>query len=483
MPRGSAGVEYTLLSAFDVFSQKSFSYSENPEPLAKRLSQLPGFIWLDSGYPYSSNNHRSQGRFDIFSCFPQAIVSGALSDQGSKDPFVELQTALSHLDEQCQKDSAFKTPHEDLPFMAGALGYFGYECGYQPNYLEPPAARAINIPDYHWGIYHHAIILDHQEKRLTWVYLSTLSIEQQQLTLAALNKANNSGNDTAADFSLTQPKRLVNSEQYHRNIERIHNWIHAGDCYQVNYAHPHQANYKGNPFDAYLALRKAMPSPFSAFVALPEGAILSLSPERFLEIHQQRIVTQPIKGTIARGKTPEEDQTLAQTLSACEKNRAENLMIVDLLRNDLSKRAAPGSVKVNKLFELQSFANVHHLVSHISAQLPCNPKNTAILENIEALKAAFPGGSITGAPKKRSMEIIQALEVQARGVYCGSIGFINHDGDMDTNIAIRTLAFDQDTLCVWGGGGIVADSTAQSEEDESLTKIGALLKALEPFIQ
>jgi para-aminobenzoate synthetase component 1 len=205
---------------------------------------------------------------------------------------------------------------------------------------------------------------------------------------------------------------------------------------------------------------------------LGKSAILSLSPERFLRTSNQRVTTSPIKGTIGRGDNTEDDKNMAQQLLDSPKDRAENLMIVDLLRNDLGKSCKPGSIKVDELFELQSFETVHHLVSTISGQL--QPGKDAI----DVLASCFPGGSITGAPKVRAMEIIEELEPQRRSAYCGSIGYISYDGQMDTNIAIRTMVCEDNKIHCWAGGGLVADSDCDSEYQECMTKVEKLLGAL-----
>jgi len=208
-----------------------------------------------------------------------------------------------------------------------------------------------------------------------------------------------------------------------------------------------------------------------------EGAILSHSPERFLKIEGRLVETRPIKGTIPRGSTPEQDRINAEQLSISSKDRAENLMIVDLLRNDLSKSCELGSVTAPNLFEIESYANVHHLVSQVSGHLrpDCTPA--------QLLKGCFPGGSITGAPKFRAMEIIDELERTDRSVYCGAIGYISSNGRMDSSIAIRTVVCDRENIYCWGGGGVVADSTPAGEYQESLDKIQVLLDGLKQFSQ
>ena len=215
-------------------------------------------------------------------------------------------------------------------------------------------------------------------------------------------------------------------------------------------------------------------APFSGFIDLGGGdALLSLSPERFLSLHGHRVETSPIKGTRPRYSDPGADQLAAQDLLASEKDRAENLMIVDLLRNDLGRSCVPGSIHVDRLFEIQSFPTVHHLVSTISGEL-CTSRNA-----IDLLRDSFPGGSITGAPKKRAMEIIAELEPHRRQAYCGSLMYISADGRMDSNIAIRSLLCSDGEILCWGGGGIVADSTWQQEYQETYDKVGRFLNELE----
>lgn len=291
-----------------------------------------------------------------------------------------------------------------------------------------------------------------------------------------------------SNWKITAPFRpKQTATDYKANVDTVKRYIQAGDCYQVNLSQEFNGRYKGNSWDAYKALTKAHPTPFSAFLRQREADVLSISPERFLSINQNIIKTSPIKGTRARGKTATEDQALAEELKHSEKDRAENLMIVDLLRNDLGLHAEPGTVKVEGLFELESFRNVHHLVSHIKATLRSE------VTPLRALLAAFPGGSITGAPKIRAMEIIRELEPHWRGPYCGSIFYYGLDGTLDSNIAIRTMLCENEqtdesgeehgTIRCWGGGGIVADSDPESEYQETLTKVKPLMDFLEKLNQ
>jgi para-aminobenzoate synthetase component 1 len=217
------------------------------------------------------------------------------------------------------------------------------------------------------------------------------------------------------------------------------------------------------------------PAPFSAFLDWPNVQILCASPERFLQVQQGRVETRPIKGTRARNADAAEDARLARELGLHPKDRAENLMIVDLLRNDLGKSCEPGTVRVPKLFEVESYSNVHHLVSTVEGSLRSGRGATDVLQD------CFPGGSITGAPKQRAMEIIEQLEPNRRGVYCGVIGYIGHDGNMDSNIVIRTLVYSNREIRCWAGGGIVADSECAAEYQETLDKAAAMLELLRRF--
>ena len=265
----------------------------------------------------------------------------------------------------------------------------------------------------------------------------------------------------------------MDKNQYVDKIAQVNAYLRSGDCYQVNLAQRFDAPYSGDEYQAYLRLRGANKAPFSAFIRIPEAVIISISPERFLSVDSQgKVQTKPIKGTRPRSPDNAIDQQNIQALRGSSKDQAENLMIVDLLRNDLSKSCQPHSVSVPALFEIESFAAVHHLVSTVTGQLA--EQQTAL----SLLRGAFPGGSITGAPKIRAMEIIEELEPQRRNIYCGSIGYLGIDGDMDTSICIRTLLLENSHLYCWAGGGIVLDSTALDEYQESLDKVCKILPVL-----
>ena len=263
---------------------------------------------------------------------------------------------------------------------------------------------------------------------------------------------------------------------YKRAVQRVRDYIVAGDIYQANLSQRFSLPLTGDPFGAYLRLRARNPAPFAAYLAMPEAAVLSASPERFLSFDPatRRVQTRPIKGTRPRGRTAAEDEALAAELLASAKDRAENVMIVDLERNDLGRVAAVGSVRVTELAALETFPTVFHLTSTVEATLREDR------DLVDLLLAAFPGGSITGAPKIRAMEIIDELESTARGVYTGAIGYFGFDGKMDLNIAIRTIVAKNSVAYFQAGGGIVADSDPEMEYGETLHKAWALAEAVAP---
>ncbi|WP_341937158.1 aminodeoxychorismate synthase component I [Marinimicrobium sp. C2-29] len=426
-------------------------------------------VWLDSGHPGSS-----YGRYDILAAEPdqQLTTFGGQThiERSGKPALRSTDNPFALIERHSPPPLA---PVPGLPFVTGAIGYFGYDLGRSAS--GPDQAQSdVGLPDLWLGFYPWAVIQDHREQRCFLVCRpESPAPEIQARLMAGLDKVDLMSFIKSEDlsFNINHFKANIKADYYLKSLGRIQEYIRAGDCYQVNFAQRFSADYTGDPARAYLALRQTLPSPFSGYIPLEAGAILSLSPERFVELRGGRAETKPIKGTMARGDTPESDRANAEALVASAKNRAENLMIVDLLRNDLSKSCT--RVEVPQLFELQSFANVHHLVSTVTGQL--RPDASAL----DLLAGCFPGGSITGAPKIRAMEIIEELEPSRRSVYCGSLGYLSADGAMDTNIAIRTLVCDRGRMHCWGGGGIVADSDPEEEYRESIAKVEVLMRTLE----
>jgi para-aminobenzoate synthetase component 1 len=328
------------------------------------------------------------------------------------------------------------------------------------------------MPDVAVGLYDWAVVVDHEERR-SWM----IGHGKDPRTFAEWDRrieqlAAPAPRVRAPLEVLSEVHSNLDRPAYGAAFDRIKQHISAGDCYQVNLTQRFSARVRGSSWSAYERLRAGSPAPYSAYLNMPDGQIMSSSPERFLRVANGRAITQPIKGTRPRRSNAAEDAALAEELRHSGKDRAENVMIVDLLRNDLGKSCVPGSVRATKMFDVESFANVHHLVSTVEGE-PGSGRHA-----LDLLRDCFPGGSITGAPKVRAMQIIEECEPQRRGVYCGAIGYVGFDGRMDTNIAIRTLVRSNDQLYAWAGGGIVADSDVDSEYQECLDKASGLLAVL-----
>jgi len=332
------------------------------------------------------------------------------------------------------------------------------------------------MPEMAVGLYSQAIIFDNKNKKY---YLVCPENKRHELSAFIQTKINEKLNTAKAiSFSLTTAWQAnINKQEYQEKFQQVQEYLLSGDCYQINLTQRFSSHYQGNEFNAYIALRHENQAPFSAFLRFDKLAILSISPERFLRLKGNQVQSKPIKGTLPRGSTLEEDNHHAQKLAHSVKDKAENLMIVDLLRNDISKVCQPGTVKVPELFAIESFPAVHHLVSTVEGEL------SSQYDASDLIRAAFPGGSITGAPKIRAMEIIEELEPNRRSIYCGSIGYISACGNMDSSITIRTLVCQQEqnginSIHCWAGGGVVADSEVNAEYQETFDKVNKILPIL-----
>lgn len=436
-------------------------YQLDSQHYFQHFADLPYAIWLDSCRAF-----QARGRFDVMSAQPKVVLrtqNHQTQIQRGENLTHSTNTIFDLVKTELAKPTEFDS---DLPFSSGALGFYAYDIGRQLEHLDNHLTRDINLPDACVGIYDWSLIVDHEQQKTVVFYSHEHQLTEIKSLLASTPQK-------LKDFELAQAfKENMNREEYKLAFAKIQKHLRQGDCYQVNLCQRFSSEFSGSAFAAYLHLRQQSPAPFAGFMSLPEGAILSLSPERFIQVKNKAVLTQPIKGTMPRHADPVLDENSAQQLLNSSKDQAENLMIVDLMRNDLSRSCKAGSVKVPQLFELQSFSNVHHLVSSITGIL--NKDQSPL----DLLKHCFPGGSITGAPKISAMKIIESLEKQARSVYCGSLGYCSMDGQMDTNIAIRTLLCDQHKIYAYAGGGIVIDSDCEAEYQESLTKINNLLRAL-----
>ncbi len=433
------------------------------------LAQQDWSIFIDSGAEQGS------GRLDIVVASPLATIisrdgkttvdDGAGVDVFEQDPLTILQEKLASYPFDIDPD---------FPFTGGAVGYFAYDLGRQYFSIATQAEDDLALPDMAIGIYGWALVTDHDKRRSYLV---------AQGSIPAVAKAWDSICDQfLVDIPAeTAPVAVVaeggirsnfDARQYQIAFERIQRYLIDGDCYQVNLAQRFSTKFSGDTWQAYLQLRAISPAPYGAYLKLPFAQLLSNSPELFLKVESSTATTSPIKGTRPRLANPEADRLIKEELQYSAKDRAENIMIVDLLRNDFGKVCITGSVRVERLFDVESFATVHHLVSTVTGRLAADTRPT------DLLRACFPGGSITGAPKKRAMEIIEELEPHRRGVYCGAIGYLGFDGRMDTNIAIRTLVIQDGNLHYWAGGGIVVDSRWEAEYRESFDKAEALFRLL-----
>ncbi|MGY5798676.1 aminodeoxychorismate synthase component I [Rheinheimera faecalis] len=433
------------------------------------LASEPWAMLLDS----AASNHVNS-RFDILVARPVATLlyqKGQLiqTEQGQSqllqmDPF----GALQQLTHRYFPDKPALSDTPDLPFVGGALGYFGYDLGTVIEPVPQAADTGALLPDMAMGIYLWALILDKQQQQLWYVdYRGDAASHWAQTSKLFTATAETKAFELTSDWQANMDKA-----SYSKKFDQVQSYLQSGDCYQINLAQRFEASYSGDEWQAYLTLRSKNAAPFSAFLRLPQGAVLSLSPERFLQLKAGQVETKPIKGTRPRFADAQLDKQSAEELQAAPKDRAENVMIVDLLRNDLGKHCVPGTVKVPALFAIESFPAVHHLVSTITGTLSPNA------DACDLLRGAFPGGSITGAPKVRAMQIIAELEPNSRSVYCGAVGYINSSGDMDTNIAIRTLVMAQGKAFCWAGGGIVADSEVNAEYEETFHKVNKILPLL-----
>lgn len=443
-------------------------YHPDSARLFEAIADWPWAVFLDSG------QHRpGQSRYDVIAARPyvRLVTRGALTEihhDGVEltrdDPFAVVRRCLD-------PDPGLRC---DLPFPGGAIGYFGYDLARRLEKLPSRAIDAERLPEMAVGIYDWAVVVDHSERR-TWLVGEGRDAETDMrwADLVELFSAPPVERPRAPFRVVSPVESNLSRERYADAYGRIKRYIAEGDCYQVNLAQRFSARATGDAWLAYQRLRIMNPAPFSAYLATPYAHVLSASPERFLKVEAGRVETKPIKGTRPRAGHPRLDAELAEALRASEKDRAENVMIVDLLRNDLSKCCRLGSVRVPKLFEVESYATVHHLVSTVVGELA--PGRDAL----DLLRGAFPGGSITGAPKLRAMEVIEELEPHRRGVYCGAIGYLGYDGGMDVNIAIRTLVYSRGEVRFWAGGGIVADSTLEEEYQETFDKAAALLTLLQ----
>jgi para-aminobenzoate synthetase component 1 len=450
--------------------------TELPYPAAvaerfRALADLPWPIWLDS----AARGADSSGRFDVLVADPYVTLRtrGTVTEIRTRDGGLSTSTRppLELLREQLGPRVAGAA---GLPFCGGAVGYLGYDLGRRFERIPAIAAADIDMADMAVGLYDWAVVVDHEARR-SWLVGAGRDARTFADWERMVERVQGAPTPAPPPFRvLTRPVANYTRAAYSEAFRRVQQHIRAGDCYQVNLTQRFRARAEGDAWHAYLRLREINPAPFAAYLDLPDGRIVCSSPERFLRVRGDCVETKPIKGTRPRSADPARDRALAEELRTSPKDRAENVMIVDLLRNDLGKCCVPGSIRASRLFAIESYASVHQLVSTVEGRLARGR------DALDLVAACFPGGSITGAPKVAAMQVIEELEPQRRSIYCGCIGYVGFDGDMDLNIAIRTLVQRGDYVYTWAGGGVVADSNVEAEYQESLDKAAAMLKVLDP---
>ncbi|MGC6535502.1 MAG: anthranilate synthase component I family protein [Parvibaculales bacterium] len=454
----------------------------DPEAVFLPLADQDGALWLDS-----SDTEHQAARYSFIACAP--YDTQRFADWQAREGFAALNQALQ--------------PHSDLwdglpaeidaqvpPWRGGAAGLFGYDLAYGLEALPPNeapfAVDELHVPALVHGLYDTVLAFDHAQRRLFIIATglpedsaaarsdkARSAIEQWKQRLVGVPSDSLPQPPAAADLVAPLDSNFT-QEEFCTAVRDTVEAILAGDLFQANITQcfTTQLAAADSGFAFYRRLRRTSPAPFAAYCNFGGFALASASPERFLQAAEGLIETRPIKGTAPRHPQTAQDEAIAAALQASEKNRAENVMIVDLLRNDLAKSCEDASIKVPHLCRLESFSNVHHLVSTVQGRLADG--KTAL----DALQAAFPGGSITGAPKIRSMQHIAEMESCRRGPSYGAIAWLGFDGAMDSNIIIRTAIVKQHHLRFHVGGGIVADSQPLAEYEETLNKARGLLAAL-----
>lgn len=428
-------------------------YREDTCHYFSHIQHAPGAVWLDSGRPDCTS-----GRYDICSAWPLESIN--------IQPDKPLQAILDEARLLLGRLPAESLPVAELPFAGGLIGYLAYSAAL------PDSRHSSSLPSAQIGLYSWALINDHHSRCCGLVCHSSMDTAQQQQLLSLFSQPETPPARSFHLHSTFCPE--ITPQQYQSAIASIHELIRTGHCRQINYTQSFSTRYDGDPWLAYQSLRHACPTPYAAFIRLAaDDAILSASPECFLQVEQQEIKTWPIKGTRPRGKSADEDMRLAQELLHSDKDRGENLMILELMLQELDAVCEPGSLHSPQRCQLYSFANVHHLISCIRGRLL--PQHDAL----HALLHCFPAGSISGTPRQAALQHIDQLEACSREVYCGTIFYLSCHHRFDSSVTIRTLQAHQGVLRCWGGGGITLASDWQSEYQESMDKISVLLHCLE----
>lgn len=435
--------------------------------------QYPFF--LDSGKYYDKFGKFSFIGFDPLAVFKAKGDKIEIMEQNSWHKFKNSNSLNTFQDFFNKYSKNYDSP---FPFSGGFVGFLSYDLCHKIEKVSYVAKDDKKIPDICFGLYDGIFVYDHKKQES---YIVAQGITQSAKDIIEkLNKIIKEVNNEISTLDIFEERRKerkitsnFSKEEYLKSIDKIKEYIKNGDIYQANLTQRFETKYTDNPWLLYQRLRDINPAPFSSFFDYGKFQIISSSPERFIKVNNNKIQTRPIKGTISRGINKEEDIRNREILLNSEKDKSELIMIVDLARNDLGRISKIGTVKVEKLFSLEKYSTVYHLVATITGKLKKD------IKFVDIIKATFPGGSITGAPKIRAMEIIDELEPTQRNVYTGSIGYLDLNGNIDLNIAIRTIILKDRKASFQVGGAIVWDSDRESEYRETILKGKALRKAIE----
>ncbi len=447
---------------------EEFSLTLSPVQVLGRLLRLSHPVLLES-----TLREREIGRYSIVSAEPFLVVKSKgdeITVQGggrtklfSGNPFAILQSLLKEYE---------LANGAGLPFAGGAIGYFSYDLNQHLEKLPNWAVDDLLLPEIYLCFYDWGFLFDHLKDKAQLVYFDDPTSTDKVKQIKKLIQKQNVSPKLKANPKKVVVKSNFEKRDYLEATRQAKDYIFAGDIFQVNLSQRLEAPLFLHPYSLYQILQRLNPAPFAAYLGFDDLTVVSSSPERFLKVEGRQVETRPIKGTRPRGQTSEEEERLFLELFFFEKDRAENLMIVDLERNDLGKVCEVGSVRVQELFKVERYATVFHLVSVIKGILKEDK------DLVDLLEATFPGGSITGAPKVRAMEIIEELEPTKRSVYTGSLGYMSFNQKMDLSIVIRTFIVKDDTAYFQVGGGIVADSQPEAEYQETLDKAKALIDSI-----
>jgi para-aminobenzoate synthetase component 1 len=459
---------------------KEIAYRE-PVDLFQHLRHRPYSFFLDSGM-----DPNLLGRFSLLGSDPFLVFKSKGDRISVRENGIWSEKVGQPFDELQRLWQRYRmAPADGLPVVAGAFGYLAYDLGWHLEHLPDLARDDLGLPDCYLGFYDRLVVVDHQQKK---AYMTSTGLpdtgsaarvrgaarmeQLEQLLSAEAVLVTDITDDYPACQGASRLHGQISHEAYLQAIREVKEYIAAGDIFQANFTQRFDCPLEMEPWVLYRRLREINPAPFAAYLSYPELIVASASPERYLQVRHGVVETRPIKGTRPRGHDAASDLRLRQELEISAKDHAELAMIIDLERNDLGRVCEFGSVTVPELFTLEAYATVFHLVSTVRGSLRPG------CDLVDLLKATFPGGSITGAPKIRAMEIIETLEPVKRGIYTGSIGYLGFDGMADLNIVIRTIVIKGRQAYIQVGGGIVADSDPEAEYRETIDKGRALMQAL-----